>query len=148
MTALRYSLPADTLQALQQETIMTTPSATDARKMLLILFAVNLLNFFDRTIPGALNEPIKKEFDLSDLQLGLVSTVFILIYAVAGIPLGRLADTYSRKNVLAGGVLVWSAFTAASGAVWNYTTLLLARCGVGIGEASCAPAATSMIGDL
>jgi MFS family permease len=132
----------------------TTPAsevaatASNAWRVLLILFLINLLNFFDRTIPAVVFEPIRLEFDLGDAQLGLLSAAFTLVYALAGIPLGRLADTWSRKKILSGGVAIWSALTAATGAAWNYTSLLLIRVGVGVGEASCAPAATSLIGDL
>jgi MFS family permease len=122
--------------------------ANNAWRVMIILFLVNLLNFFDRTIPAVVFEPIRLEFSLSDVQLGILSAAFTLVYAFAGIPLGRLSDTKSRKKVLASGLVVWSGLTAATGAAWNYTSLLLIRIGVGIGEASCAPAATSIIGDL
>lgn len=72
----------------------------------------------------------------------------MVVYAIAGIPLGRLADSGSRKRILAIGLAAWSALTAATGIAWSYLSLVLIRVGVGIGEASCAPAATSMIGDL
>jgi MFS family permease len=122
--------------------------AENAWRVMFILFLVNLLNFFDRTIPSVVMEPIRQEFSLSDFQLGLLSASFTLVYAIAGIPLGRLADTRSRKKVLSGGLIVWSGLTAATGLAWNYTSLMLIRIGVGVGEASCAPAATSIIGDL
>lgn len=122
--------------------------ADNASRVLFLLFAVNLLNFFDRTIPAVVFEPIRLEFGLTDLQLGFLSAAFTLVYAFAGIPLGRLSDTRARPKILAAGLTVWSALTAATGAAWNYTSLLLVRIGVGVGEASCAPAATSLIGDL
>lgn len=122
--------------------------AENAGKVLFILFLFNLLNFYDRTIPAVVFEPIRLEFGLTDAQLGLLSAAFTLVYAIAGLPLGRLADTWSRKKLLALGLSVWSGLTAATGAAWNYVSLLLFRVGVGVGEASCAPAATSLIGDL
>lgn len=122
--------------------------ASNAGRVLFILFLINLLNFFDRTIPAVVFEPIRLEFSLSDAQLGILSAAFTLVYAIAGIPLGRLADNWSRRNILAGGLVVWSGLTAATGAAWSYTSMLLIRIGVGVGEASCAPAAMSMIGDL
>jgi MFS family permease len=127
-----------------------TPLRPGARPgwALAVLFAANTLNFFDRAIAGALAEPIRKEWRLSDVEVGWLATAFILIYAVVGLPLGRLADRFQRTRILAAGILVWSAFTALSGAARNYLQLFAARLGVGIGEASCAPAATSMIGDL
>jgi MFS family permease len=127
------------------------PSQTPERRAgaaLLVLFSVNLLNFYDRSIPGALAEPIRKEFHLSDAQLGALFTVFTLVYAVIGVPLGRMADLKSRKSLLAGGVTLWTALTALSGLAMNYATLLLTRIGVACGEAVCAPAAASWIGDL
>lgn len=115
---------------------------------LLILFLVNVLNFYDRQVLGAIFEPLRHEFHLSDTQLGALTTVFTLVYAVAGLPLGRLADRVRRGPLLAAGAAVWSALTALGAAAGNYATLLATRLGVGIGEAVCAPAATSWIGDL
>jgi len=106
------------------------------------------MNFFDRQIPAAVTEPIRKEWMLSDTQIGLLATAFTLIYAAAGVPLGRLSDRGARKKVLAVGVTVWSLLTAASGLAWNYWSLFAARLGVGVGEAACAPAGNSLIGDL
>lgn len=115
---------------------------------LVVLFLLNTLNFYDRQILGALTEPIRKELSLSDTQIGLLSTAFTLIYAAVGMPLGRMADTHSRRRILAIGVAAWSLLTAASGFARSYVTLFITRLGVGIGEASCAPAANSLIGDL
>ena len=114
---------------------------------LAILFAINLLNFFDRNLFGALAEPIKKEWSLSDARVGWLAFAFIVLYALAGLPLGRLADRGKRPRILAIGVAVWSLFTAASGLAWSYAALFATRLGVGIGEASCAPASNSLIGD-
>ena len=116
--------------------------------VLLVLFLINLLNFFDRTLPAIVLEPIRKEFGLDDTMLGLLGTSFTLIYALAGIPLGRLADRYQRTKILAGGVLVWSLMTGASGLAWSFMSFFVIRMAVGVGEACCAPAANSMIGDL
>jgi MFS family permease len=113
-----------------------------------VLFAINVLNFYDRQTPGALAEPIRKEFHLSDTQLGGVTTAFTLLYALVGVPFGRLADSWSRKRLLALGVTVWTGLTAMNGLVSSYGGLVIARLGVGIGEAVCAPTATSWIGDL
>ena len=121
---------------------------SNAKKALLLLFAVNLLNFFDRQLPGVLGEPIRKEFGLDDAQLGLLGTAFTLIYAAVGLPIGRLADTWARTRLISAGVFVWSALTALSGAVHSYAGLVAARLGVGIGEATCSPACQSLIGDL
>jgi predicted MFS family arabinose efflux permease len=121
---------------------------TSATTTLVMLFLINFLNFFDRSIPAVVLEPIRAEFNLDDTMLGLLGTAFTLIYALAGLPLGRLADKMKRTHVLSAGVFVWSLMTAASGMAWNFVSFLLIRLGVGIGEASCAPASNSMIGDL
>ena len=114
---------------------------------LAILFAINLLNFFDRNLFGALAEPIKREWSLSDARVGWLAFAFTVLYAVVGVPLGRLSDRRGRPPILAVGVAVWSLLTAASGLAWNYASLFVVRLGVGIGEASCAPAANAMIAD-
>lgn len=113
-----------------------------------LLFVINLLNFVDRMIPAVLLEDIRLAYGLSDLWLGLLVSSFTVVFALGGLPLGRLADRWIRKNVLAGGVLVWSAFTALSGLAPNFLTFYVARLGVGLGEASYGPAAVSLIGDL
>lgn len=115
---------------------------------LAVLFAINFLNFFDRTIGGALNEPVKDEFKLSDTQISFVTMGFTLLYAFVGVPLGRWADSGKRTRILSIGVFVWSLLTAASGRAWNYWSLFAIRLGVGVGEATCAPASNSLIGDL
>ncbi len=115
---------------------------------LIVLFAINTMNFFDRQILGAVGEPIRKEFGLSDSSLGLLGTAFTLLYAFVGIPLGRLADRIGRKGILSVGVFFWSLLTVGSGLAQNFWQIFAMRLGVGVGEASCAPAATSLIGDL
>jgi predicted MFS family arabinose efflux permease len=93
-------------------------------------------------------EPIRIEFGLNDTQLGVAATVFTLVYAAVGVPLGRLTDNWLRTRLIAIGVTFWSVVTAATGLAWNYASFLATRIGVGIGEASCAPASQSLIGDL
>ncbi len=115
---------------------------------LVVLLGINTMNFFDRQILPAVQERIRKEWDLSDFELGWLVTAFILLYAVVGLPLGRLADTGPRKLILAAGVALWSLMTLGSGFAWNFSSLLIFRLGVGIGEASCAPTSSSLIGDL
>jgi len=115
---------------------------------LAVLVAVNVLNFYDRHVIGALTEPIRKEFGLSDSQVGLIGSAFIWLYAIVGLPLGRIADSSSRKKLLASGMLVWTALTGVAAMAANYTMLLLSRLGFAVGEAVVAPAATSWIGDL
>src|SRR5882757_10221325 len=128
--------------------MMNTSAVKGAWYTLFLLSLINFLNFFDRTIPAVVLEPIRREFSLTDTQLGLLVTAFTLVYAVAGLPLGRLADRTKRTRILAAGVFVWSLMTAASAMGRSFTMLFLARLLVGVGEASCAPAANSLIGDL
>jgi predicted MFS family arabinose efflux permease len=125
-----------------------TDQQRNARFALAVLFGINLMNFFDRQIAGALAEPVRIEFGMSDTQIGWVSTVFTLIYAAVGVPLGRLTDNWVRSRLVALGVAFWSLLTAASGLAVNFGTFLATRIGVGIGEASCAPAGQSLIGDM
>ena len=127
------------------------PQKSNSRGLLLsafVLFAVNVLNFYDRHVPGALTEPIRKEFHLTDTQVGLLGSAFIWIYALVGLPLGRIADSASRKKLLTAAILVWSSLTASAAVASSFAALLFTRAGVGIGEAACAPAATSWLGDL
>ena len=120
----------------------------NAWRILFLLFLANLFNFFDRTIPAIIIEPIRLEWSLSDFQLGLIGTAFTIVYAIAGVPLGRLADTGARRKIMGWGLALWSGLTAVNGLAWNFWSFLLVRMGVGIGEASYAPAANSLIGDL
>jgi MFS family permease len=119
-----------------------------AAPSLAVLLLVNILNFYDRAIVGALAEPLRHEFHLTDAQLGAITTVFTLVYAAVGIPIGRLADARSRKKLLATGVAIWATLTALGGWATSFLTLLVSRLGVAVGEATCAPASTSWIGDL
>ena len=88
-----------------------------------ILFAINLMNFFDRQILGAVGEQIRREWSLGDTALGALGTAFTLLYAFVGVPFGRLADRASRKHILAVGVFVWSLLTAMSGVARNFWEL-------------------------
>ena len=114
--------------------------------MLVLIYASSHV---DRQIVSILAESIKLELMLSDTQLGfLIGLSFALFYATLGIPIAILADRYSRRNIIAISVVVWSAMTAFSGMAANYFQLALARIGVGIGEAGSSPPSHSMISDL
>ena len=115
---------------------------------LAVLFFVNVLNYYDRQALGAIAEPLRRQFSLNDAQLGGLSTVFIVVYALAGIPMGRMADTGSRQKLMAIGVAVWASLTALGATAGSYAMLAATRLGVGVGEAVCAPAANSWIGAL
>jgi MFS family permease len=113
-----------------------------------VLVGINTMNFFDRQVLPAVQEKIRKDWGLSDTELGWLGTAFILLYAVVGLPLGRLADRWNRRWLLAVGVGLWSLMTFASGFAAGFWTLFVLRLCVGIGEATCAPTASSLIGDL
>jgi predicted MFS family arabinose efflux permease len=115
---------------------------------LAVLFAINTMNFFDRQIAASVGKLIIDEFKLTDSDFGDMAMAFTLIYAVVGVPLGRWADRGNRARILSIGVTIWSLFTAAGAFARSYGTLFAARLGVGVGEASCSPAANSLIGDL
>ena len=121
------------------------------RITLWILLVVYVFNFIDRQIVNILAEPIARDLDLSDTQIGLMTGLaFALFYTVLGIPIARFADrgTTSRPKVIALALAVWSAMTALCGLAQNFAQLLLARIGVGVGEAGCTPPAHSLISDM
>jgi MFS family permease len=114
-----------------------------------VLTLVYALNFVDRQLLVILQEQIKLELDLSDTQLGLLSGfAFALFYVSCGIPIARWADGGVRRNIIALALTVWSGMTAVSGLAQNFAHLLLARVGVGVGEAGGSPPAHSMISDI
>lgn len=116
--------------------------------VLVVLTTVYTFNFIDRQILVILQEPIKNELGLSDAQLGILTGFsFAVIYVCAGIPIAWLADRSNRRNIVAGSLALWSAMTALSGFVTNYSQLVMARLGVGLGEAGGSPPAHSMISD-
>lgn len=115
---------------------------------LIVLVLVYALNFIDRQILSILAEDIKRDLGLEDAQIGfLYGTAFAVFYALFGIPLGRLADSWYRGRLMAMGLALWSTMTALSGFASSFAMLAVARVGVGIGEASASPAAYSMISD-
>lgn len=120
------------------------------RSYVLVLLAfVYAVNFIDRQLVAILQESIKADLGLSDTQLGLLTGfAFAMFYVLAGIPIARLADNSNRRNIIAISIGIWSFMTALSGAAANFIQLLLARMGVGIGEAGCSPPAHSMISDM
>ncbi len=116
---------------------------------LALLTLVYFFSFMDRQILSILLEAIKADLKLSDTQLGLLSgLVFAVFYATLGIPIARLADRSSRRNIIAVSLAVWSVMTAACGLAQNFVQLMLARIGVGVGEAGSGPPSHSIIADL
>lgn len=119
-----------------------------ARYTLGLLMVVYVVNTIDRQVMNILVEPVRQELELSDAQMGwLVGGAFALFYTLAGLPIARLADRRSRRNIIAVALLVWSAMTVASGLARSFAQLMAARVGVGIGEAGCTPPAHSMLSD-
>ena len=113
-----------------------------------VLVVVYTFNFVDRQILSILLEPIKLDLGLSDTELGLLTGfAFALFYATLGIPIARWADRHNRRNLIALALATWSAMTALSGLAMNFWQLLIARIGVGVGEAGCSPPAHAMIAD-
>jgi len=136
-----------------EETRATTTSESEfsrgyARYVLGVLSLVYVFNFIDRQILAMLLEPIQQDLGVSDTRMGFLSGfAFALFYTFAGIPIARWADTGSRRSIIALGLTVWSAMTAACGLAQSFVQLLLARVGVGIGEAAGSPPAHSLISD-
>ena len=117
--------------------------------VLVLLTLVYTFNFIDRQLLSILQESIKLELLLSDSQLGLLTGfAFALFYVTAGLPIARLADRSNRRNIVAVSVGLWSFMTAISGLVQNYSQLLAARVGVGIGEAGGSPPSHSIVSDI
>ncbi|HJX89859.1 MAG TPA: MFS transporter [Pyrinomonadaceae bacterium] len=115
---------------------------------LALLTVVYVLNFLDRSLIYILFTPIKKEMAFSDLQLALLGTTsFVIFYTALGIPFGRLADRAVRKNMIAGGLAVWSLFSGLTGFADSFWTLFFCRVMVGVGEATLGPAALSLLSD-
>lgn len=124
-------------------------TSSEANYVLGVLFVVIMLNFLDRQIISILAEPIKREMDLSDKQIGLMSGLsFALFYTTLAIPVAALADRWNRSRIIAIAIAIWSAMTMLCGAAQNFLQLFLARVGVGIGESASGPASHSLIADF
>lgn len=124
------------------------PSAARGWALTLLLTLAYVLSYIDRSILGALVQPIKADFGVSDWQMGLLSGLaFVAFYGTIGVPLGWLADRYRRTHIVAGGVTLWSLATVFSGLARGYGHLFTARMTVGIGEATLSPCAMSLISD-
>jgi MFS family permease len=124
------------------------PSIRYARYIVLVLMVCYTLSFIDRQILSLLVGSIKRDLAISDTRIGLLQGLaFGLFYTILGLPLGRLADTRNRRNLITVGVLFWSLMTALCSGARSFSSLFLARMGVGVGEATLAPAAFSLITD-
>jgi MFS family permease len=124
------------------------PSAGYAWYVVGVLTLVYVFSFIDRQILNLLVRPIRRDLGITDTQMSLLMGFsFALFYTFFGIPLGRLADSRSRRTIIAVGFAAWSLFTAGCGLARNFLQMLLMRVGVGVGEAALSPAAYSLITD-
>ena len=124
------------------------PSSGYAWYVVVVLYLAYTLSFVDRQIIAFLIDPIKQDFQITEVQFGLLhGLAFTLFYTIMGIPLGWLADRANRRNLMTIGIGAWSLMTAMCGVANNYWQLFLARIGVGVGEAALGPAAYSTISD-
>jgi MFS family permease len=136
----------------RQDTPSTAEPARDAAwtrwYVLLVMVGVYALSIADRYVISTLLEPIRLELQLTDSGIAfLTGTALALFYVLFGFPLSWLIDRYSRRNIIAISVIVWSAMTTASGLAMNYWQLLVSRIGVGVGEAGGTPGASSLLSD-
>ncbi|MDF7820123.1 MFS transporter [Runella sp. MFBS21] len=114
-----------------------------------VLMLAYISSFIDRQVLTLLVKPLKRDFGITDTQVGLlIGFSFAIFYTLLGIPIGRLADRKSRKSIILWGITIWSFMTVLCGVTDTYGELFWARVGVGIGEAALSPAAYSMISDL
>ncbi|MGH9834878.1 MAG: spinster family MFS transporter [Blastocatellia bacterium] len=144
---------------MSQQTILSSPPASSAEEtpypgigyawyVVGVLTFVYIFSFIDRQILNLLVRPIRRDLGISDTQMSLLMGFsFALFYTFFGIPLGRLADSKSRRTIIAVGFAVWSLFTVGCGVARNFAQMLLMRIGVGVGEAALSPAAYSIIAD-
>jgi len=123
----------------------STPLTKYQFRLLAVLALINFVNFAARQVFVPLIPMLRTQLNISDEQLGSLQTLLLIVLALASIPCGFLADRYSRKGIIAIGILVWSAATFAGGLATSFMILLIARSVVGLGEAAYAPAAASMI---
>lgn len=125
------------------------PSAGRAWWAVALLCAAAIISYSDRQVMSLVVDPIRRDLGISDVQIGLlIGTAFALIYGIAGVPLGYLADRTSRRNLIAAGMVVWSAATVYCGFARSFREMFCARLLVGLGEAVLSPAAVSLISDL
>jgi predicted MFS family arabinose efflux permease len=123
-------------------------SGGERAAVVVALYFVALSAYMDRFIIAILQEPIRKEFSLSDTELGLMSGfAFAVLFSVLGVPVARWADRGNRRIIITGALVAWSGMCALCGAAQNFWQLFLARVGVGVGEAGTLPPSHSLVGD-
>lgn len=124
------------------------PNPRYAWYVVVILTIAYVFSFLDRQILNLLVDPIRADLQISDTQMSLLQGLaFGIFYTLLGIPIGRLADRYSRRGIIAAGITVWCLMTAACGLAKNFVQLFIARVGIGVGEATLNPSAYSLISD-
>lgn len=124
------------------------PPARQGYYVLSVLILAYIVSYIDRTMLTLLVDPIRATLKISDLQISLLhGFAFALFYTVLGLPMGRIADRRSRRNLILSGVLFWSLATALCGLARNFWQMFVARVGVGVGEATLSPAAYSVLSD-
>ncbi|MCR9279871.1 MAG: MFS transporter [Pseudomonadaceae bacterium] len=123
------------------------PNRKYAWFVVFVLIICSLIAFIDRQIVAIVVEPMKADLGVGDVEIGWLYGVFALFYAIAALPIAALADTKSRKHIIAIGIFLWSLMTIACGLTRSYWAIFLARVGVGVGEATLTPSTTSLIGD-
>lgn len=117
-------------------------------RLLFLLFIIYILSFVDRQIVAVLASQIRLDLDLSNLQIGLLyGTAFSFIYALAGIPMGRIADQWSRKGMIAIGLFIWSLVTVLSGFAGSFAFLVICRMLLGLSQAMLSPAAYALLAE-
>lgn len=128
--------------------VAAVPSVRYAWYVAGLLTLTQIVSYLDRFLPSLLVQPIKQDLRLNDLQIGLLlGPAFVFFYAVLAVPLGWLADRTNRRAILAVGIAIWCALTAAGAAAHSFLSFFTTRLGVGLGEASVAPTSISLIGD-
>src|SRR5215472_4951670 len=139
----RMSTPGAQKQSIERQTELR-----GAWYVVFALTAIYMLSYVDRVILSLLVAPMKRDLGISDTRVGLLQGLaFGLFYTLMGLPLGRIADTWNRRNLIAGGVVLWSFFTSLCSVARSFWSLFLTRMGVGVGEAALSPAAYSLISD-
>ncbi len=123
------------------------PNRNYAWFVVFVLIIASLVAFVDRQVVAIVVEPMKDDLGVGDTEIGWLYGIFALFYAVAAIPIATIADSKSRKNIIAFGIFFWSILTVACGLTRNYWQIFMARIGVGVGEATLTPSATSLISD-
>jgi len=126
--------------------VVRTKWMRNATVVFWLMFAINAVNYLDRLIVVAVGPALKADFNLLDSQIGILSSAFILVYAVAALPCGLLADRFSRTRVITFGVSLWSLMSAATAFVRSFPPLFFTRAMVGVGEASYYPAGSALLG--